>query len=1351
MNVTSRWVRGLLVVALAFATARAQAPGPTPVQAPADPALERDRRLLDTYRDMLSQEPAQEYAYRRLLETAHAVGGVVGLIALYKDAVAKAPNDYAAWLVLGNLQRTADNHDAAVEAFTKAAALKPDKPEPHLLRALLERDGRGFAEAFAAFDRAVKLAKERDLKQEILRAAGETAVEAKDLARAEAYFDALADTEPQNLFLRMQAAASLGRLAEPALSLAKWQAIEAKAGGQLQHLVVVWKEIAELQTQLGRLADAEATWRKGLERLPAGHYERRTFIDGLIAVHRREDRLRPLIAELEPMAASDVEVTLALARLHEELAEDDKALSWYREAQKKRPSDEEPRMAALRILERIGRPEDVLAAWVEVVRAFPREPRHEMKLAELYYQLGKPKEAAELLRKMSRSYPSDPGVHGRLIELWLRYGDKAARAEVENEYKILLKLEPDEPTHVTSLGEFYWSTDDKARADATWKRLLRMGQSPGEGHFLLGETLAEHDRDAEAEAELAQALALEPDNGRFARALAAHYEKQGKDALALEAWTKIGDRAARATPETREAREHIIQLWERGRRLDEAIGGLQKRFGATPPDLDAGRFLAVALTRLGRFPEARAVLERMDQLAPDDLETLLGMEQVYSRTSEPRLAIGVLERLAKASPRAAVEYLTRAAELSLDLGDEAGALKAAKQVVDLAPADARAHGRVGDLYARMGYRSEAAEAWRQALTLDPRDFQVRFKLASLYRDMGNPAREEQVLAEIVREGTDGADILRAGRRLLQLALATGRLAEIEAQLRPLIESGRGSGGGRPAQLRLVVDVYGHLAQAIRYSEVPRAGRDKALAELGERALRPLLEALEDNDVATRARAIETLELTHPPGATPALARLAAEPESMAQVEALSALGHIATAGAVAALARLGAAQQAGTRELAIWALGFAATSEAVAVLTDRARHGSPRDRQLVAAALGLSRHPDALPIVLELARDRTPEVREIGTWALARLRTPQATAELAERLSRALTGREAQLAAWGLGRNAADGDGAARAALIERLWIGTPNAADDAIWTALAYPDLDRAREDEIVESGYAALVLRDRGALQPLKPNLYLPEPPERAPRPDALASLLVPDGPIAARVRAILERPEAEPRLALAETLTSWGHAGDAKGELTLVPARFGDWREATAAMLAGLAPSIVDLLERADGRVRDAWLEVMARWPEPMPEPERVRAVALDALAGSEVRGALATLAGLGAPAARDQLQPVLGRVLASPSPDVRAGLGRMLAAWGDAASQAMLVELVQDPVPYVRIAVAQAIAERKLAVSAALVDDLFDLVRDPLPDVSVAAVQALIAQGRAQIEQRLAADPTPHVQRALRDRR
>jgi len=1321
----------------------------TPTRAQSDEAgLERERRLIETYRHMLAEDPAQEYAFRRLLETAHAVGGVVGLVRLYRDQVDKDPRDYAAWLVLGNLQRTAGDVEAARVAFDKAAALAPERADPHLLLAALHRDERAFPEAFAAFERAIAKLRDRSARQDALRAAAETAVEAKDTARAEAWFDQLAATEPHNLFLRMQAASALTKLAEPALALAKWQEIEARAQGQLQHLVVIWKEIAELQSLLGRHDEAEATWRKGLERLPASHYERATFIAGLVGVYRRQDRLHALIEELTPKAERDAELLLVLARLHEELADDARALEYYRAAQKRRPADEEPRMAALRILERIGRTEEVIAAWLDLVRAFPREPRHQLELAELYFQHGKPKDAGDLMRKTSRAHPADPGVHAQLVDLWLRYGDKAARAEVENEYKILQRLEPDEPSHVVSLGEYYWASDDKTRALATWRRVLKLGKRPGEGPFMLGEILAEHELHEQALTEFRAAIAQDPDNPRFARAIALLYERLGKTGDALTEWNKILERGAgqRATPMVREARERVIQIWDKSRRLEREIAQLGARFSAEPPDQSAGRFLAVALLRLGRLDEARTTLERLDALAEGDLETLAGLEQVYTRLGESKRAIAVLERLAVAQPRAAVEYLHRAADLALGLGDEATALEAARKVIELAPADGSAHARVGDLYLRMGQRSEAAEAWRQTLALDPRNVPVRFKLASLYRDLGALAREEQVLAEILREAADTADVLRAGRRMLQLALTTGRLAELEALLRPLVEPGR-RGRGRAAQLRLVVDLYGHMAQTIRFSASPPEARDKELAELGERALRPLLEALDDNDVATRTRAIEALELTHPPGAAPALARLAEEPGAMAQVEALAALGRTGTAGAVAALTRLGTSNQAQVRELTLWALGLSSSADAVPSLAERARRGSPRDRVIAAAALGHGRHPEALTLLRELARDRSIDVREAALWALGRSRRPEAVTDLAAALTRQGAPREATLAAWGLGQIATP---EARDALVAALWSGVDGAADDAIWTALVHRREATSREASI-EAIYQGLAARDRGLVHPVRPALYLPEPPTEPPSRDLLAALIGTtgaEGPLVVRMRHVLEQPESSARLALAGALTQLLASASAGADEV--------WTATLRALALLERPLLSAARDELDPVVRDATLALLATWWRSggrgdAAELSELAVAALTATGAPEapMRGALELLAALPPSGAPQTWTAALADRLEVAAPETRAAIARALTSLGDGAPAALIGGLLHDPALIVRVAVTRGIAAHNLQLPDGLVSDLFDLVRDPQPDLSAAAVLAIAAQGRPELLRRLQSDPTPHVRRALRE--
>ncbi|MFO0744879.1 MAG: tetratricopeptide repeat protein [Myxococcota bacterium] len=1317
-----------LLVSLPIGAARAQ---------PSDDA-ERDKRMVEVYRQMLAEEPGQDYAFRRLLETAHAVGGLAGLVQMYEADVEKNPKSYPAWLVLGQLQATADNLDAAIMAFDKAAALAPDKAEPWTLRAALHRERRAWPEAFAAYDKAAGLMRDRQAKQDVLRAAAETAIEAGEIERAQGYFQKLIATEPGNIFLRMLEASTLARLDQPELALTRWQDVETRANGQLQHLVVIWKEQAELQTQLGRLNDAEATWRKGLDRLPPGHFERRPFLEGLIGVYRRQDRLRDLIKELEPGSASDFELLMTVARLYEELAEDESALARYREAQKKRPSDEEARTAALRILERIGKPEEILTAWSELVRAFPGEPRYELKLAEVFFQQSKQKEGQQLLERISREHPLDPGVHQTLVDLWLRYGERAARAAVENEYKILMRLEPEQDAHVVSLGSYYWSIEDKTRAMATWKKLLKLGKKPGEGHYLLAEVYAEHDLLDDALTEYKSALADDAQNERYIRAQALLLERMNRLDLALGEWQRLLEGDGRTGPILREAREHVIQLWERGERLDSEIEHLQRLFEAQPPQLAAGRFLAAALIRLGRLPEARTVLERLDSIEADDVETLNGLVQVYSRQNEPRKAIAILERLAKVSTRGAVEYLHRAADLALNIGDEALALRTARAVVELNPGDATAHARVGDLYTRMGHRAEAAEAWRQALALDPRNFPVRFKLASLYRDLGNTVREEQVLSDIVREAPDPTDILRAGRRLVQLALATGRLPELEKMLQPLLDANR----SRDVQLRLMVEVYAHLVQALRYGPgvaaspgpdgvaAARAARDAALTALGERALRVLLDALEDNDVGVRNMALGVLEATHPPGATPALSRLAQENEASGQVQAISALGRTGTAGAVAILSRLVGSQQGGTRDLATWALGLAPTADATAILSERMKRGAPRERLLVAAAFGRGRHPGAVLSVIDLAKDRSTDVREAGLWALGRLAAVDGVPVLAERLLHG-SPREAQLAAAGLGAimRAHPDDASARAALVKGLWVGP----DDAIWSALGAG----TDAEEAVAAQYDGMANPERGQVAAPRATLF------------AAGELPATAGPggvvarhrdlVAARVSEVLAADDAT-RLRLAQSLL-------AGPDLSLVPpGRFPNDREAdrqaTAAILAGRVEAIEGMLARGSPDVREAWLEVLLRWPD------------ADA---ALVRRALATQRGQGAPSVAEleawarfgddaaTLEALAKEALASDEPAMRLAAIEVAAR---ARSEALLARGLADVWLDVRRAAAAGLAAIG-PLAPATVDALVELTRDPDAGVAVLAVRAIGTDpSRRPLLDRLAAEGSPPVRHEAR---
>lgn len=1337
------WALALVTVCLAF--------GVPAASAAEDGDGARDRRLLDTYRSMLADDPDQDYALRRMLEVSHAVGGLTGLVALYEEELEADPRAYSAWLVLGHLQRAADNEARALAAYARAAELRPQAHGPWLARAVVHRRARRWEEALIAYDGAIERARELTTRQEALRDAAETAVEAEQPDRADAFFDRLVATEPRNVFLRMQRAATLARLGQRERALAAWQDVEERARGRLEHLVIIWKEIAELQVALGDLEAAEATWRRALERTPRSHWERRTFLEGLIAVHRRSDRLGELIAELEPDASNNHELLVTLARLHEELADDAAALARYREALRIAPRDVETRLATLRILERTASADEVIAAWAALVAAVPGEPRFELRLAELYLQHGKREQGYALIARISRRYPSDPGVHQQVIDLWTRFGDASTRRHIEREYKILQRLEPDDETHVVSLGEYYWSVDDRERALATWRRLLTMGASPAEGHFLLAEVYVDHDLFDQARAEFGRAIALAPDEPRYARAYALLLERKDQPVEALEVWQALLEAGEPDRATQREARRHVIELWERTRRVDAEVAGLERAFAEDPPDRDAGSLLADTFVHLRRLADARRVLERLLALDPDSVDALVGLEAVYRRVGEHELAIDALERLARVDSRSAGDYLQRAADVALGLGEDRRALGLVRQVLELNPADASAHARAGDLYARMGYRAEAGDAWRQSLALDPRRDEVRFKLAALYRQTGQQSREEQLLVEVLRDGRDPSDALIAGRRLLALAASSDRLPAVEEVLATLALSRPNRG----VFLRLLVDALASQASQLVHAPLPAEDRRAALATLGERGLKPLLDALVDADVSVRSRALDVLEVTHPPGATFALARLLNDEDVLGQLQAAVALGRIGSEAAAAALGRM-AHRRAPARDVAVWALGLNPSADAARALTERLATAQVRERPLIAAALGYGRHREGVAAATKLAGDRSGDVRLAGIWALGRIALPEVTPLLGHFVHNGV-GPEPGVAVWGLARVDTE---AAHGALITALHTASADH-EDAIWLALGAGAVDDERR---TAAAYERLLQRDRGFVAPPRRALFVgalrapaaAETPvvRRFARPlsEHVGVLLHRrDPPLTARLLAALTRGEAL-------SLVPPGlFPADAEANAEATREVLAPWLDQLLALAAGDASGDeVGFALEVSGRLCDAAQRdptFATRWGDrasSLLDIARVAAAARDLRTRIGALEAIARCARGGDPSLGDAVRGALDEADADPGADaLRHAATRALARLEVGAADPVWLTLLRDRSPRVRAAAAAGLSG---PLGDPVVSALADLLEDPSVEVALHAVRTLAASPQPRARQALEAAAVvgqPRVRQAARE--
>src|SRR5262249_44677166 len=153
----------------------------------------------------------------------------------------------------------------------------------------------------------------------------------------------------------------------------------------------------------------------------------------------------------------------------------------------------------------------------------------------------------------------------------------------------------------------------------------------------LGDVYLDHDMPAEALAALREAVQLEPGNMRYKKALATGLERTASslgsapmrygEARAL--WEEM--LAGPGRPDkilAREARTNLVRLWGPTRALPPHVTPLASRFGAPPPDLEAGRLLAEVQRKLHRLTDSAATLRRVVALAPGDDESLLALERV---------------------------------------------------------------------------------------------------------------------------------------------------------------------------------------------------------------------------------------------------------------------------------------------------------------------------------------------------------------------------------------------------------------------------------------------------------------------------------------------------------------------------------------------------------------------------------------------------------------------------------------------------------------------------------------------------------------------------------------------------
>ncbi len=1027
----------LLFFCCLAATAWLSLPAPASAQ---DWEVERDdfeAKKIERYKQLVNRSAEESYAFKQLMRTVGRGPAYDKLVAEYQAKVDADPNNYIWRMLLGHMLRHGGRLDAALASYQFAATLQQNALVFESI-GIVQEANRDLDPAVEAYEKALSLSKDRDQKERLLRALGAMALHRRHLDKAKNYFAQLVDLDPRSIFLRKELAQLLveNKLFDEALL--QLQEADRLAGRNLQVKTQLMLDIGDVYEKQGKDDKAIEVYRDAAKKVSSGSWLQNEVEERIIGIYRRQNELHALVDYyLETWTSPSFDQLMILARLHEEMGESERALSFVRSAIRAQPSNADARLRLIQVLERKGDVSAVIDAYRDLIKALPRDPNYRFELADIQYRNQDKNGALKTLDELSRAFPRDTSVHLKLADKYLSWeqNDKALAI-----YKLLIKLDPKNASYVQNLGDFYFQTGQRDLALETWKKIPQVVRDEAEANQILGRIYADHGMHDEAIAAYQKSIDKDPTNCSYQRDMAESYERLRRFNDAVNTWLIIGEKCDDKLLK-REARAHVINIYAQQGTLRANLNQYQRAFEREVPDPEAGYFLAEAYLKLKEVDEAIAILHQLVAHHPKDIDALLALEKAYIEIGNIEATLPLLERLAEADPLRNRIYLQKIADAHLKLGDPAMAEEAILASLRVNANDARAYAKLGDIYRKKKHFAKAAEAYEEALAVDPRAFENYFVLADIYIQLNRDMDADQLHRIVVTQAMDDNMILRAARRALDYNAYAGTLESLEQAFSPMLRR------IPPKAIygQIMVELYAAMAQDLIAKTRAGDAREAAVArqslhDIGRRAIKPLLDAMADDQGATRNLALDLLAEMGNPNAAPAMANLMKDPNRKVQVRAALALARLRAPRAVPYLVEATSHTfDRRIREISTWGLGFIDAPEARQALLDLSGTNFISIRTL--AAIGLGRHKTGQDVLLRLVKsDPSPNVRAAAAWALGNMNAIQAIDPLLNML-REEDAFSAAVAAWSLG---AMGDARTVEALIDTYWSNQPAARQAA-------------------------------------------------------------------------------------------------------------------------------------------------------------------------------------------------------------------------------------------------------------------------------------------------------------------
>jgi cellulose synthase operon protein C len=1079
-------------------------PGPTKPSAPgAKPtkpeAGEPAAALIDRYTKIVLSQPGSPFPLQRLAQLYRDKDG--NLANLVKDFEARAAQtggeQYAATVSLAGIYKTDGRTDDAIKTYEKAIALKNSDPVALLALARLLQDRGDVAGARKRYEEALALQTVPADKQQSVRTLMVLALDAKDYAGAKAFHNQLVKLDPQSLLVKGELGRELFQRAEYDKAEVEFKDLVSAAAGDNRALAPALKDLGKAQAKAHKNQEALATLKKALQASGQEAAVRAEIYETITEIYRADQQLPVLIKQIEDEHPTDFARLALLGGLYEETGDSARALQTYQKALAVNPKHIDLRLKMIRVLQSQGELDKAIAEYEALIRAAPNNPQFVFEQCEALMQRGDRARALKLLTELEARGQSDEEVLSRLADFYGRIGEN------DRSLKVLTRLSSigtNDPGHLVDLGDRYFQDGNTPLAVQTWRRILTTVTPRARALAALGDVYLEHDMIQDALASYREAVQLDPQSVPFKKQLAGALEraKSYKDARVL--WQELSEKAKTSGDKVlaREARSRIVTLWSFERILEAQVGPLQQKFAQKPPDVEAGRMLAEVQLHARKLPDAEATLRRIVEVAPGDADSYLALERVLVQENKLLDAIAVLEKLVMVDPKSARQLYHRMATYASQLYRDEDAIRYEARAVELNPDDAEGHHRLGSMYRQKQDIDHAIVEYRAAIAKNDRLFIVVLELADLLLSRGQSEEADRLFRRVIRGAPDEELVSRAARLSMQINLGKGTLESLEQELLPLAI-------GNPQKKiyrRLLVEIYGNLTFALVQRVKHGSGKDAeearaALQRIGNRAVKPLLDALADGDAGQQRVAIDVLGYVQNKNASSALFAFATgTAEGPLRTRAMLACGALRDAallpkyeGLLFPKAEGGDAMASDAiARAASWAVAKLGDKRALPLLKRVVQNGTPDMRAFAVLGIGALKDKGSVPLVAQTARslEAGTAARAAAAYALGELGAESEATSLVTLAAEGEAPIPRQMAILALARlGASKGEPpGGRAALA---------AMTDAVFTSDAEGARARRASESLRQAAVAALVtLASKGAAETRIDGAGLPAPDE-------------------------------------------------------------------------------------------------------------------------------------------------------------------------------------------------------------------------------------------------------------------